>query len=267
MKKIITVVFAVFFSVLLVISGWKVFDTLRDYKVGEETYESLVQYVSLPEPNLTADGASEEVSPTHSYDESAEVEAASWPTVDFEHLAQINPDIVGWILIEGTNISYPIVQGDDNDHYLTHLFDGTVNKSGSIFLDASASDDFSDRHSIVFGHNMKDDTMFSALLGYSEQEFYDAHMDALILTPECNFRIRLFSGYVAENDMNAWDRDLGQTDFENWLADIAGRSLFVPGQMPETDDSVVTFSTCTDYGQTKFVIHGFIAETSENQMQ
>lgn len=260
MKKTFIPILTMLFSVLLIISAWKVFGIMRDYSIGEKTYRELTQYVSVSGPSMNAETEMlSESSPSDG--ETADSEAANWPTIDFANLRQINSDVVGWILIKGTNINYPIVQGDDNDYYLTHLFDGTVNKSGSIFLDALASPDFSNKHSIVFGHNMKDDTMFSALLGYSDQTFYNEHRDVLIMTPTYNYRIRLFSGYVAENDMNAWDRDIDPDEFGSWIDELVERSVFVSDQNPDGNDKVVTFSTCTEYGQTKFVLHGYIAET------
>ena len=92
-----------------------------------------------------------------------------------------NPDIVAWIYIEGTKINYPIVQGEDNSYYLKHLFSGEWNGSGCIFLDSRNDASFADRHSIIYGHHMKNGTMFTDLDKYKKQDFFDEHPVALLI--------------------------------------------------------------------------------------
>lgn len=95
--------------------------------------------------------------------------------IDFDGLSVINDDIVGWIRSIDNVIDYAIVQGSDNEHYLTHMFDKSYNKAGAIFMDYSNDPDFSDENTIIYGHNMKDGSMFAYLLNYKDQTFYDQH--------------------------------------------------------------------------------------------
>ena len=88
--------------------------------------------------------------------------------------------------IEGTKINYPIVQGEENSYYLKHLFSGEWNGSGCIFLDFRNDASFADRHSIIYGHHMKNGTMFTDLDKYKKQEFFDEHPIALLITPDKN---------------------------------------------------------------------------------
>jgi sortase B len=179
--------------------------------------------------------------------------------VDFEGLARINSDVVGWVYIEGTSISYPIVQGSDNKFYLNHLFDGSYNTAGCIFLDAETSPDFTEPNSIIYGHNMKDRAMFAALMSYKDQSFFDAHPVVLLLTPEYNYRIRLFSGYVAAGSESAWKRKFPDDSFSLWLQEIGEKSCFRSPLLPEPDSRIVTLSTCTyEYDRARFVLHGYI---------
>ncbi len=108
-----------------------------------------------------------------------EPEPLSYPTepplaVDFESLKAINPDVKGWLYIEALDISYPVVQGPDNDTYLHTTYEGTsrTNFAGSIFLDYQNQDDFSDGNTIVYGHNMKNLSMFGKLKQMKEQKKY-----------------------------------------------------------------------------------------------
>ena len=148
-----------FFTALLLFSGWKLTELLLSYKEGQDSYESLEQFVSFESPK-----APEILGTTAAQDEST-----VFPEVDFDGLSQINPDIVGWLYIPGADISYPVVQAGDNDYYLDRMFDGTRNSAGSIFLDAYCASDFSDRHSIIYGHHMRDLSMFARLLDTSSK--------------------------------------------------------------------------------------------------
>ncbi len=118
--------------------------------------------------------------------------------LDWDALREVNPDIVGWIYVENSTISYPIVQGDDNDYYLTHLFDGTYSSSGCIFLDADDSSDMSSDNNLIYGHNMLDGSMFASLLDFKDQSYLDQGYDIIIVTPTDAFLLSPAFTYVCE---------------------------------------------------------------------
>lgn len=188
-----------------------------------------------------------------------------WPEVDFARLRSINPDVVAWIYIEGTHINYPVVQAEDNKHYLKRMFDGKRNAAGCIFLDYRCEADFSGLHSILYGHHMKDDSMFADLVLYKDQAFYDEHPVALLITPTRKYKIQLFSSYVANNRDDSWQLSFGQQEFESWLRDKIKRFAFKAASNPDGDESILTLSTCTyDYDGAKYILHGYVAEIIEN---
>lgn len=247
----------VLFTGIFLGSAWQLFSTQEEYQESQNSYSVLDQYISIPDP--TTEVIVDTTSATIPTEPDAE-DNTVWPVVDFEALQEINPDIVGWIYIEGTEISYPIVQGEDNSYYLKHLFDGTYNSSGCVFLDAASSDDFSDFNNIIYGHNMKNGTMFHALMNYKEQQFYDEHPVALLLTPSQNYKIMLFSGYVASNSDNAWQTDFTASSYVQWLSEITGESCLEAEVSPTEDDIILTFSTCSyEFSNARFVLHGIIA--------
>ena len=86
-------------------------------------------------------------------------------------------EIIGWIYSDGTPINYPIVQTTNNEYYLRRLIDGTYNQAGSIFMDYKNSSDFSDYNTIIYGHNMKNDSMFGTLTSYESQDYYNEHKE------------------------------------------------------------------------------------------
>ena len=264
MKKIIRSVLFLAFLFVFSFSAWQLWKICSGYKEGKDSYNTLEQYVSFVEPE---DISVNVILPTmYPANESAAAteppDISAWPLVDFAQLSEINPDIVGWIYIEGTNISYPVVRGTDNDYYLKHLFDGSYNSSGCIFLDYRCSPDFSDRHSIIYGHHMNNKPMFGGLMDYKEQSFFDEHSVALLVTPTAYFKIQFFSGYVSDNWSNAWDLDIDDTNHTAWLKEILEKSCFNTSYVPTLDDNIITLSTCTyEFTNAKFLLHGYISET------
>lgn len=253
-SKIISGVIITVLMGIMCVSGWKIYEVQSEYQTGEETYEDIGSLVELPtrrpDPELGKTTSSE--NPTES-------DTTDWPVVDFEALQGINPDIIGWIYIEGTEINYPVVQGEDNSYYLKHLFTGEWNSSGCIFLDSRNQKDFSDMNNVIYGHHMKNGSMFSGLDSYKKQEFFDEHPTVLILTPDQNYKVEIFAGYVASIEDNAWQLCFTASGFEYWLLAATDRSWFTSEITPAVTDRIITLSTCSyEFNNARFVIHGII---------
>ena len=233
-------------------SGYQVLRTLGEYRAGETAYSELEQFVTLP-------SAPDETAPAEIEETPAE---PAWPEVDFAELAAVNPEVVAWLYGPDTGISYPVVQGEDNDYYLDHLFDGTANGAGCLFVDAACQPDLSGRNTVIYGHRMKNGTMFAALGNYREQAYYDAHPSFLLLTPERRYVVEWFSGYVADTEESAWTLDFsGEESYLAWLEEVRGKSDFSCGVSPTAEDRVVTLSTCSyEFENARFVLHGILRE-------
>lgn len=116
-------------------------------------------------------------------------------SLDWNTLRAINPDVVGWVYIPGTQVNYPIVQRD-NSYYLRHDFRGSTGwlaQYGAIFLDENDSPDFSDEGVFIYGHHMNDGSMFAQVDAMSNQSEFDAHRTVYVLTPQKNYRLQTFS--------------------------------------------------------------------------
>lgn len=265
MKKTIRILLICFFASLLVFSLWKLWTIASAYRAGREHYDALGHYITITDHNGEASAPFEDGTSEESGVAKDSVDLSAWPQVDFVQLSKINPDIVGWIYIEGTDINYPIVQGKDNSYYLNRLFDGSYNGSGSIFMDYRCASDFSGRNSVIYGHHMGDKSMFGGLVNYKKQEFYDAHSVALLVTPDAYYKLQIFSGYVSNTKGDAWELSFSDYEFISWLHDIQSRSCFKTDCSPTKTDRIVTLSTCTyEFDSAKFVLHGYISEVITN---
>ena len=171
--------------------------------------------------------------------------------VDFETLRSQNPDIIGWIYSPDTPINYPIAQSDDNDYYLRRLTDGTRNTAGTIFVDFRNAPDFSDRNTLVYGHNMKNDTMFGTLSEYGRQSYYEAHRELWLLTPEQTFRLEPIAGFVTRADSDSYTLFETREALRDYLETAVEQSVFESDLDPELVERIVTLSTCTYQGVDK----------------
>lgn len=264
MKTLKTIAF-ILGIIAVTISLWNLYRIFSGYKKGDDSYANLKSYVTPATAGAAPTGAASSQKET---DATAQSETAPtlppipFPEVDFAALRQINPSIVGWISCEGTSISYPIAQASDNRYYLEHLFTGEANRSGCIFLDCANNSDFSDRHSILYGHNMKNGAMFAGLMNYKDQDYYDAHPRFLLVTPAQNYTIEIFAGYVLSGWGNAWTLSFADdAEFEAWLQDSVRQSCFQSDITPTAQDRIVTLSTCSyEFDNARFVLLGILKE-------
>ena len=179
--------------------------------------------------------------------------------VDFKALKSVNDDVVGWIYCEGTQINYPVLQGETNDTYIRTLYTGEGHPSGSIFVDAGNLPEFQDNNTIIYGHHMADGSMFGTLEDWREQEYFDAHPCMWLLTPEQDYRIDLFSAYLvdARHDTFTIFRGSGP-EFAAYLQRVVRDSAVKADVETDPEARYVLLSTCayTVYDDARTVILG-----------
>lgn len=251
-KNVLRTALVLISAAVMVYAAHRIYQEHSEYREGADSYSVLEAYIKEPQ----TEPMPEESKPEQ--DEMSE-NAIAWPVVDFAALESINSDCVAWIRIDGTEIDYPVVQGHDNSFYLKHLFGGKWNGAGCIFLDSRVNPDLSDRHSVLYGHHMKNGTMFSDIAKYKDQTFYENHTTGMILTPTENYRIKFFAGYVAgADDETAWKVTFATEDeYVDWLNETVGRSWFNSEVIPTAEDRVITLSTCSyEFNNARFVLIG-----------
>ncbi len=253
--RAVTAVLAVLmlgFAAMAVFGGWKLLQDRQERQVGNDTYASLAEsMVTVQSPEVLPE-APEEESP-------AVQETVKEPAVvkvDFDALHALNPQVVAWIRSNDGGIDYPVVRGTDNEYYLNHLVDGTVNRNGSIFMDFRNGEDFSDDNTILYGHNMLDGTMFASLGKYSTPGYYDANRELQMLTPEGDFRLEVFAGCVAPGNSDLYQLTFtGEQDKAAYLEKILVLSEFSTEVQVGVSDRLVTLSTCAyDYEDARYLL-------------
>lgn len=259
MKKAVIVLLLVGSLCLLGFGGCQLYQYWGEGQQSNEIYSSLEEYIQMPDNPISSN-------PQPSPDSQEVPASSSTLEVDFESLQQVNPDIVGWLYCEDTVINYPVVQGEDNSYYLKHLFDGAYNANGCLFLDSRVNSDFSGNHSIIYGHHMRNGTMFSSLDGYKEQSYYDKHPTLLLITPSQNYVMIIFAGYVASVEDSAWDVSFSnEIEFENWINSAIERSCFESNIHPSAEDRILTLSTCSyEFDDARFVLLGTLEAADTN---
>ena len=151
----------------------------------------------------------------------------------------------GYIDIPNTNISYPIMQGEDNSYYLKHLPNGDRNKMGSIFLDYR-NNGFNDKNTIIYGHNFNNGTMFSDLLNYKSFEFYKNHSNYKIYTSDKVIEVAIFAVYIADATKDELPINFESTDFDDYLDMVLESNLINSEVSIDSDDSLITLCTCSN---------------------
>jgi sortase B len=182
--------------------------------------------------------------------------------IDFDSLEEINPDVVGWIGYEGLEIDYPLVQGEDNEYYLNHLFTLERNKLGAIFLDYRNQSDFSDRNTIVYGHNMKDGSMFSSLTKYKDNAYYIDNPDLLLITKEHTYRIEFFAGLVIDGSYESVYYDFNDDeDFTQYIDSLVQNSTFKSSVNVGVGDRIISLVTCSyEFNNARYALYGKLVE-------
>lgn len=231
------------------ISAKELYGIYQEYTSGTRTYEALYEAALVEEKVETADsvfGGWETEKVLESIIEEASESTTQGPpiTVNFEQVWETCPDVIAWLYSPDTRINYPIVQGEDNSYYLSHLADQTENSSGSLMLDCRNADDFSDWNSIIHGHSMKNGSMFRSLLQYKKQQYYEEHPMMWLLTPDQSYQLVLIAGYVtsAEDTVYTMPED---TEREAFLQRALQQSTFQTDIEVSEGEIFVTLSTCS----------------------
>ena len=218
----ISYLFIFFFTCVLLFSIYQIVMWFVDMRKAEEQHQELLNQVVM----------SELVNSENSKDKSEEV-----VKIDFDKLLEINEDVVGWLIVDGTNINYPILQSYDNNYYLKRDINRHISKSGSIYMDYR-NDGFADKNTVLYGHNMKNGTMFAELEKIYNNELGN-NIEIKVYTPEKESIYKVFSTYSIRPDAFNMNTRINEA-LDYTKIDFMGADEL------KGNEQVLTLFTCTD---------------------
>ena len=168
--------------------------------------------------------------------------------IDLESLRVVNDDVIGWIYIKDTGISYPVLQGPHNEYYLFRDYEKNYLVAGSIFMDAASRADFTDDHTIIYGHNMYNGSMFGGLDKYKNESYRQEHPYIYIMLPDGRWnKYEIYSYYTADVDDGTFTLFTGDEDaYNRYVTLTMEKSMYGDTQGPEAGQKILTLSTCTE---------------------
>ena len=221
---------------IILVSGYKIGKTMWEYQVAKSAYTNISEKTAKVDPKQFTG------------------------VVDWRALKKVNPDVQGWLYQKDTVINYPVVQGTDNDTYLHTRFDKQWSGGGTLFVDCRMEKDFKGFNSIIYGHHMKDGSMFRSIRGYTKEDgYYDKHKTLELATPHGNYHLVVFSAFITKaTDEDTYKMTYDEAEKQAYIDRAWDRS-----ELPITRDSVdvtkndrlVTLSTCAyDYEEARYIV-------------
>lgn len=258
-------------AVLLVVFVFSFANFMREfltYQQAKNEYKELGKYIEVIPEGEEAPSDAEAEESTAEAPEEDEKEQYQYPNlqIDYDGLMATNSEFVGVIYIPVLNLTYPIAQSTGNDKYLHTTFEGTRNASGCIFLDCAASKDFSDSNSFIFGHNMKNGTMFGSLKQFlQKEELCDEDPYIYIYQKDQVLVYRIFAYYTIPVRDDVYDDFSGDDGYDAYVADAGKHSVYHSSQDEKIDWSsrpkLLTLSTCYATGHVNnFIVQAALVE-------
>ena len=268
-SEIITVVLGNLCIIFILVGLCGVLKVKHDYLKTNSSYENVsdsfvkgvaegmqkggisesIPTITIPADSVSGDAGNENA---EAADETVTAIVPEWYDyieVDFDGLKKENEDIVGWLWFENEEISYPIMQSDNNEEYLHKTFTGEEAIAGSIFLDCNNSNDFKDPVSIIYGHNMRNKTMFGKLKYYMQDGYYEEHQYFQIRTPKAAYRYRIVSYKTVNQKDEIYQGDFDGRNLSTYMNEVVFKdSLMDLGINVANDDNFVILSTCNGSG-------------------
>lgn len=242
-------------QLLILIALWKLGKILWEYHQGETEYRELQEQAFDMDAVEESDAESDSHANVDEPDEKSWAANAAGVQQTLSELKEQNGDTVGWIDFENIDLSYPIMWCDNNEYYLNHTFSGEVNSAGSIFMETANNPDFEDYHTLIYGHNMRNQSMFGQLKKYKSNDFYEGNEYFVIYTEENAWRYQIFAYYDISESGDVYTVEfVPGAVFDEFVKKILSRSYYDTGIEVSGQDKVITLSTCVTEG-VRFVVH------------
>lgn len=240
--------------------------TLIRYRTEDARYDAAAEaYVATPAPTVAA-METPDATPVD-FSGGAVAALTQKPqetppvTVDFDALIQKSADVVAWLYAPDTKINYPVVLGADNSYYLTHTYTGEESAGGALFFDARTDTALEADNLIIYGHHMKDRTMFGSLKRYADRSYYDAHPILYLMTAGGqNYRIEVFAACARNSDADQYPVYFQTAAMRSRYIRAAGEDSKLGLTVKEREERLISLVTCSYSGgeYDKFVVYGWL---------
>lgn len=252
------IVLGVAVVVFLVAAGMLI-HIFMEYKKGTDIYENISSSVLTPVDRPTGDGT-----------DTASDEEENLPFVyDHQALLNINSEGKGYLYIPSIDLRLPIVQGEDNEYYLNHTFNKVYNAAGALFIDSRVNDALGGSNVIIYGHNMKNGSMFAKLAYYKNESFYRQQGNDVfyIYTGDEIREYRIFDAFENDPEGYVYTCNFGTaSQLQEYASTVKSYSLYDTGVDVSSAEQVVTFSTCTGDGARRIIVQGiYVGSRTDNQ--
>ena len=226
-RRIASDIIMVCLAGIMLVSGWKVFTIWRGYQADKSVYNDISEKAGDAEKGI-----------------------------DFDALSKINPDVIGWLYYKDTIIDYPVVKGENNEVYLSMLFDRTWGGCGTLFADCATEKPFRQFNTIVYGHHMKDGTMFACLKELRDPEYCAKHPKLQLSTPEGEFDLEIWAFLNEPSDSKIYTTNIkAEEDKQDYLDLIEQLADYTTDVSVSTDDRLVMLSTCAyEFENARYIV-------------
>lgn len=250
-KKKSGVLYKVVIGVLIVIIAFSLYQIgsiLHEYHQGTKEYNEIAELAEV-----------KEIAPKDKNDDSVSID------VNFDALRKKNKDVKAWLYSKDTVINYPVVQGKDNQYYLYRMVNGEWNGKGSLFIDYRVDKPFKDFNTIIYGHRMKDGSMFHDLIKYRDKSYFKKHKTMSLMTPKHRYDVKIFGVVTIPADSDKYKTDFAdKAEKKAYIDWIKENSEIDTGVKASAKDKIVMLSTCTyEFDNARLVVYGKLMERKE----
>lgn len=247
--------------VVFVFSGYQLVAELIDARRGQKATDLAQSLSGISQEILT-----QEMQTTEQFEEVMDPNVQMLRKWDAAALQEKNPDVVGWIYVPDTVISYPILHAEDNNTYLRTSWTGEPSRAGSIILEANNQSDFRDFHTILYGHHMRNGTMFADIVKYKDDVFQKDHPYVYVATANFVGRYQVFAAYETPADSDVYCTSFAdETQKQQVLQSYLAQRKWAEDLEISTLDQILTLSTCTGDGgyENRWVVQAVLTDCWE----
>ena len=256
-KKLLNLIYYAVMAILagvFLFAGYKLYTIKHNYDIAANEYKKLDETVKISDESTDSGGTDED--------------EEYFPTVDidFDKLKEKNDDVIGWLYMPVLDITYPVMQGDDNDKYLHYTYEGTKNSSGSIFMDYQSDKDMTDRNTIIYGHNMKNGSMFGKLKKFNQDEtLCDTDPYIYYFTEDASYKYRIFAYYITSVGSSTYTNMVSDHEYDKYIKFVTSLNQYKTKVENKDRANILTLSTCSGlHSNNRMIVQGLLIYKKDN---